>query len=72
MGFALAGRWFARSAPCCRASLGRGGYRPVNAPVDERVTLEEAIALAPDANRLATSRERRRFITESVIEAHRR
>jgi hypothetical protein len=44
----------------------------VNAPVDERVTLEEAIALAPDANRLATSRERRRFITESVIEAHRR
>jgi hypothetical protein len=44
----------------------------VNAPVDERVILEEAIALAPDANRLATSRERRRFITESVIEAHRR
>jgi outer membrane protein TolC len=40
------------------------------ASMSERVTLDEAIALALDANRLATKPSRRQFVRESVTQAY--
>jgi len=41
-----------------------------SASASEQVTMDEAIALALDANRLAKNPERRRFVAESVIQAY--
>ena len=38
-----------------------------SASASERVTLDEAIALALDANRLARNPDRQRFVAESVV-----
>jgi hypothetical protein len=53
-----------------RRTLGSAGECDDSASAGERVTLDEAIALALDVNRLATKPERRQFVREGVTLAY--